>query len=104
MARAIGATLNRSHDLAFRIGGDEFACLFSTTEEQESVNLAEQIRERFLAHDLLHPGNKPHGKVTLSAGLTFIHPGKEMSLADAYELADQALYRAKHKGRNAVSR
>ena len=32
MARAIGATLNRSHDLAFRIGGDEFACLFSTTE------------------------------------------------------------------------
>jgi diguanylate cyclase (GGDEF)-like protein/PAS domain S-box-containing protein len=104
MARAIGATLNRSHDLAFRIGGDEFACLFSTTEEQESVNLAEKIRERFMAHDLHHPGNKPHGKVTLSAGLTFIRPGKEMSLAEAYEQADQALYRAKHSGRNAVSR
>ncbi len=104
MARAIGATLNRAHDLAFRIGGDEFACLFSTTEEHESVELAEQIRKRFLAHDLEHPGNKPYGKVTLSAGLTFIHPGREMPLAEAYELADQALYRAKHSGRNAVSR
>jgi diguanylate cyclase (GGDEF)-like protein/PAS domain S-box-containing protein len=104
LARAINATLNRSHDLAFRIGGDEFACLFSTTEEQESVALAEQIRQRFMAHDLDHPANEPFGKVTLSAGLTFIVPGKEMSLAEAYELADQALYRAKHSGRNTVSR
>ncbi|MEJ7805884.1 MAG: GGDEF domain-containing protein [Telluria sp.] len=104
MARAIGATLNRSHDLAFRIGGDEFACLFSTTEEQESLALAEQIRTRFMAHDLNHPANPPHGKVTLSAGLIFIRPGKELTLAEAYEQADQALYRAKRSGRNVVSR
>ncbi len=104
MARAISATLNRSHDLAFRIGGDEFVCLFSTTEEPESMHLAEQIRARFQAHDLDHPANQPYGKVTLSAGVTFIHPGKELTLAQAYELADQALYRAKHSGRNAVSR
>jgi diguanylate cyclase (GGDEF)-like protein/PAS domain S-box-containing protein len=104
MARAISATLNRSHDLAFRIGGDEFACLFSTTEEQESLDLADRIRARFQAHDLDHPANAPHGKVTLSAGVTFIHPGKEVPLAQAYELADQALYRAKRSGRNTVSR
>ncbi len=104
MARAIGATLNRSHDLAFRVGGDEFACLFSTTEEQESFELAERIRERFAAHDIAHPANKPHGRVTLSAGIAFIHPGQEVTLAEAYELADRALYRAKHSGRNAVSR
>jgi diguanylate cyclase (GGDEF)-like protein/PAS domain S-box-containing protein len=104
VARAISATLNRSHDLAFRIGGDEFACLFSTTEEQESVELAERIRARFQAHDLDHPANQPHGKATLSAGLTFLHPGQEVSLIEAYERADQALYRAKHRGRNTVSR
>ena len=68
------------------------------------MQLAEQIRARFQAHDLDHPANQPHGKVTLSAGVTFIHPGKELTLAQAYELADQALYRAKHSGRNAVSR
>lgn len=103
-ARAIGTTLNRSHDLAFRIGGDEFACLFSTTEPQESVSLAERMRERLLAHDLVHPGNTPHGKVTLSAGLTFIHPGQEMTLVQACELARQALHRAQHRGGNTVSR
>ena len=104
MARAIGATLNRSHDLAFRIGGDQFACLISTTEEHESMHLAEQIRARFHAHNLDHPANQAHGKVTLSAGVSFIHPGKELTLAQAYELASLALYRAKHSGRNAVSR
>jgi diguanylate cyclase (GGDEF)-like protein/PAS domain S-box-containing protein len=104
MARAINATLNRSHDLAFRIGGDAFACLFSTTEEHESVALAEQIRQRLMAHELAHPANPPHGKVTLSAGVTFIHPGKETSLAEAYQRAHQALCRAKHGGRNTVSR
>ncbi len=103
MARAISATLNRSHDLAFRVGGDEFACLFATTEEQESLELVEQIRQRFLAHDIAHPDNAPHGKATLSAGVAFIRPGPEVPLAHAYELADQALYRAKHNGRNTVS-
>jgi diguanylate cyclase (GGDEF)-like protein/PAS domain S-box-containing protein len=104
VARAINATLNRAHDLAFRIGGGEFACLFSTTEEHESMELAEQIRKRFMAHDLLHPDNVPFGKVTLSAGLTFLHPGAEVTLADAYARAEQALYRATHGGSNTVSR
>lgn len=104
LARAIGATLNRSHDLAFRIGGDEFACLFSTIEEQESIDLAERIRTCFHGYDLAHPANLPFGKVTLSAGVTFIPPGQEITLAQAYEQADQALYRAKHSGRNAVCR
>ena len=104
MAQAIGTTLNSSPELAFRIGGDEFACLFSTIEEQESLDLAERIRVRFHAHDLEHPANQPHGKVTLSAGVMFIHPGKEVTLEQAYEQADQALYRAKRSGRNVVSR
>lgn len=104
LARAIGATLSRSHDLAFRIGGDEFACLFSTVGEQESIALAERIRACFDGYNLTHPANLPYGKVTLSAGVTFIHPGKEITLAQAYEQADRALYRAKHGGRNAVSR
>ncbi len=104
VAQAIGATLNRAHDLAFRVGGDEFACLFATTDEQESLDLVEQIRQRFLAHDIAHPDNRPYGKATLSAGIAFIYPGTEVALAQAFDLADKALYRAKHSGRNTVSR
>ncbi len=104
VARSIGAELQRPGDLAFRIGGDEFACLFATGCEQESLELAERIRAHFAALDVGHAGNAPHGRATLSIGLAFLAPGLEVPLAGAYELADQALYRAKHAGRNTVSR
>ena len=104
VAEAISATLNRPGDMAFRIGGDEFACLFVTTVERESMELAERIRAQLAAHGINHPRNAPHGKVTVSAGLAFLRPDHEISLVDAYEQADRALYRAKESGRNAVSR
>ena len=104
VAEAISATLNRPGDMAFRIGGDEFACLFVTTVERESMELADRIRAHLAAQGTAHPRNGPHGKVTLSAGLAFLRPDHEISLADAYEQADRALYRAKEGGRNAVSR
>ncbi|MES2318879.1 MAG: GGDEF domain-containing protein [Pseudomonadota bacterium] len=104
VAHALGATLNRPGDLAFRIGGDEFACLFSTTVERESFELAERMRAHMVARNIAHSANAPHGVVTLSVGLAFIRPDQEMTLAEAYELADQALYRAKRKGRNTVAR
>ncbi len=104
VARSIAAALNRPGDLAFRIGGDEFACLFATTTEQESLDLAERIRAQFAALAIAHACNLPHGRATLSAGLAFLAPGAEVPMAQAYEMADQALYRAKHQGRNTVSR
>lgn len=104
VADAIGATLNRPGDLAFRIGGDEFACLFVTTVERESVELAETIRDMLAARHIAHEDNLPHGKVTLSAGLAFMRPDNELTMADAYAQADAALYRAKDSGRNAVAR
>jgi len=104
VAHAIGAAMHRPGDLAFRIGGDEFACLFSTSTEDESLELAERIRAQFAARAIAHAANAPHGRATLSAGLAFFAPGFETPLAQAYQQADQALYRAKHQGRNTVSR
>jgi diguanylate cyclase (GGDEF)-like protein/PAS domain S-box-containing protein len=104
VARTIRAALHRPADLAFRIGGDEFACLFATGSEHESLELAERIRAQFAALDIAHEHNLPHGKATLSLGLAFFSPGLETPMEAAYELADQALYRSKHNGRNTVSR
>jgi diguanylate cyclase (GGDEF)-like protein len=104
VAHAICAAMQRPGDLAFRIGGDEFACLFSTSSEDESLELAERIRAQFAARAIAHAGNAPHGGATLSAGLAFFAPGFDTALAQAYEQADLALYRAKHLGRNTVSR
>lgn len=104
VAQAIRATLNRPGDLAFRLGGDEFACLFATSDEAESVELAERIRRCVAAQRIDHAANAPFGHVTLSIGLAFVVPGTELAQGDAYQRGDEALYRAKHLGRNCVAR
>lgn len=104
VAHAIRATLNRPGDLAFRLGGDEFACLFATSDEDESVDLAERIRACVAAQRIAHVGNAPFGHVTLSIGLAFVSPDCELAQNDVYQCGDQALYRAKHLGRNCVAR
>jgi diguanylate cyclase (GGDEF)-like protein/PAS domain S-box-containing protein len=104
VAAAMHATLNRPGDLCFRIGGDEFACLFSSNGEEESEALAEAIRSDLEARLIPHNWNPPFGQVTLSLGLAFIAPDSMLNQGEIYELGDQALYRAKHRGRNTVSR
>ena len=104
VATTLGTTLNRPGDLAFRIGGDEFACLFVTSVERESMELAERIRGHLAGAGIRHELNGDHGVVTMSVGMAFLRPDKEESLDMAYQRADQALYRAKHMGRNTVSR
>lgn len=42
--------------------------------------------------------------MTLSLGLAFITPDSVLGQGEIYEMGDQALYRAKHRGRNTVSR
>ncbi|UUZ53086.1 GGDEF domain-containing protein [Massilia sp. H-1] len=75
-ARAIDGTLNRPGDLVFRIGGDEFACLFTTGSPQESMALATHICERMALLAIEHEGNVPHGRVTLSARPGADRPGR----------------------------
>jgi diguanylate cyclase (GGDEF)-like protein/PAS domain S-box-containing protein len=104
VADAMRQTLHRPGDLCFRIGGDEFACLFASSGPGESEALAEQIRAAMAARRIPHQGNPPGGHVTLSLGLAFIPPDSTLGQDDIYQQADQALYRAKHKGRNIISR
>ncbi|GAB2854430.1 hypothetical protein GCM10027277_23690 [Pseudoduganella ginsengisoli] len=103
VAACIRGALNRGGDLCFRIGGDEFACLFSASGEEECLALARQIHTAMAACAMAHQDNPPTGMVTLSSGAAFLHPGVSLDQDALYELADQALYRAKHQGRNRVS-
>ncbi|QKE84693.1 GGDEF domain-containing protein [Arthrobacter sp. NEB 688] len=91
-------TVVRGTDLVVRWGGDEFLLLLDTdrvdTARQRCLELVELVRRDHwddLAPDL---------RVTVSVGLAV---GKVADLDGLRQMADQALYRAKERGRDGVA-
>jgi len=86
----------RTTEVASRIGGEEFAVLLPHTELDEAITTAERIRGA-IAAAAIPP--MPHG-VTASFGVARIEPGEDR--AGFMRRVDQALYQAKHRGRDRV--
>ena len=94
LARLMGESF-RENDVTFRFGGEEFLVILSNTDLQG----AEMVLERFRAKvEAFHFSQV--GRVTVSIGFTLLLPGD--SGPGAFGRADQALYIAKHSGRNQV--
>ena len=90
----------RSTDLAARYGGEEFAVMMPETNLDEAISFAEKIRSLVESTPIQTQAGPIH--VTVSIGVATvphpnIHAAKELVVA-----ADNALYRAKHAGRNRV--
>jgi diguanylate cyclase (GGDEF)-like protein len=91
----------RSADVASRYGGEEFCILLPQTTIQEATAIAERIRRRVLRMRFPHGKSQPLGAVTVSIGLSSYSEGIETPEA-VIEVADRALYLAKHRGKNRV--
>jgi diguanylate cyclase (GGDEF)-like protein len=91
----------RDADVAARFGGEEFALLVPGRGD-DAVVLAERIRRAIedMPATRLHR-HHPSEVVTTSAGLA-TYPLDARDAEELIELADQALYSAKHAGRNRV--
>jgi diguanylate cyclase (GGDEF)-like protein len=87
-------------DIVGRIGGEEFAVILPETDHQAAWQVAEKLRATVEATPLvLESGQKI--PVTVSLGLAVLEGA---SNTDTVMLAaDQALYRAKSQGRNAIA-
>ncbi|WCB92851.1 hypothetical protein DSM104299_01551 [Baekduia alba] len=85
----------RAFDLAYRVGGEEFAVIMPGADEVVAAELAERLRRAITAAPL---AGLP---VTMSFGVAASAPGA-FTWEDAYARADAALYRAKQDGRDAV--
>ena len=95
--RTVGEIFRRSLrevDVACRIGGEEFGLIMPETGPDGAVRVAERLR--VAAKEASVPGV---GSVTISLGVAVFPDHAEVrdALVDA---ADQALYRAKHEGKN----
>jgi diguanylate cyclase (GGDEF)-like protein/PAS domain S-box-containing protein len=91
----------RPGDLVARYGGEEFAVVLPGTDEIGSLSVAEDICQAVRNRMLPHEGNAP-GIVTVSIGCATLIPQRGKTAQDLIEMADQALYRAKARGRNRV--
>ncbi len=91
----------RPGDLVARYGGEEFAVVLPGTDETGAKAVAEDICQAVRNRRLPHEGNAP-GIVTVSVGCATVVPIRGKTPQDLIESADQALYRAKGRGRNRV--
>ncbi len=89
----------RAADLPGRVGGEEFALLLPNTGREAAMALAERVRLQVQALEVAQPDG-PAMQITVSIGCTRLLPGD--SVESALGRADQALYDAKHAGRNRV--
>ena len=99
VGKLIGLICNQSGQ-ACRYGGDEFVAYLLGASKEDALEVAESIRMAIHEHVFQKDGNDHH--VSISIGVaTFPENGKTVETITKW--ADDALYRAKAKGRNAVS-
>jgi diguanylate cyclase (GGDEF)-like protein len=100
----IGAVLRtavREIDVVCRYGGEEFSVVLPETDAEGAFVVAEKVREAVAAHSFADGQGNRGVRVTVSIGLSTF----PSSAADREELlrqADDALYQAKHLGRDRV--
>ena len=89
----------RGDDLCARYGGEEFVLLFEETTGETALEIAERLRKRVEALVVKAPtGDRL--VLTMSVGVAAAPELAVKSADDLLHLADQALYTAKHLGRN----
>ncbi|WP_413206823.1 GGDEF domain-containing protein [Rhodospirillum sp. A1_3_36] len=99
---ALGASLKRKGDGFFRIGGEEFVCLFQCSDQKAAVALADEILQNVRNLAIVHEKNPPHGIITVSGGLVHLDRKSDVDADKIRQAADFALYQAKERGRDQI--
>ncbi len=101
IASAVASEM-RANDLVARYGGEEFAVILPNESLKGAAIVAERIRcrvERLKVPNTSGAG----GHVTVSIGAATAIASPDTSPSQLVGIADAALYRAKHMGRNRIS-
>jgi diguanylate cyclase (GGDEF)-like protein len=100
VGRIIGELHEEEGRQATRFGGDEYQTILPGLSKEEALEVAEEIRRRVEEHAFEREGTSP--RPTLSLGVA-TYPEDGETRASITRAADEALYRAKRSGGNAVS-
>lgn len=96
-ANLAGATL-RNEDVIGRMGGEEFCVILTATNLSEAHEIGERLRQACETETVVVEETRI--RFTISVGIAQVKANE--TLESAIGRADQAMYRAKHVGRNRV--
>lgn len=91
-SKLISANLRES-DIFCRIGGEEFALILPHTDKASAYKIADALRVKVESYKKIVP-------LTMSFGVVEYKKGEDLEFT--FKRADEALYEAKHNGRNRV--
>lgn len=98
----VAAQARRPLDIAARMGGEELAVVLYDVERSLAVQTAERLRQAVQDLKIEHLASPTANVVTVSVGVAVVRPTAARSSAGLLQLADEALYDAKQRGRNRV--
>jgi diguanylate cyclase (GGDEF)-like protein len=102
VARTLGQQVRRADDLLARYGGEEFVVLLAETDRDGALAVAERMHAAVYQLGVRNQASPFDGRLTISVGAGITIPEQGMSPSALVEVADQALYQAKHLGRNRI--
>jgi two-component system cell cycle response regulator len=103
-ATRVQGALRRGIDWVARIGGEEFAIVLPETSYEQALEAARKLRS--IVADKSFPVHQRNIEITASfglCGLETVPVGARKIAENLVKIADAALYRSKHSGRNRVT-
>ena len=102
VAAALQQTVHRPADLVSRYGGEEFVIVLPETNAEGALAVAEKVLGKVAGLGIPHAASPVAERLTISVGVATLRPPPEQPAEQLVTQADQALYRAKGRGRNCI--
>ncbi|MEH7306601.1 diguanylate cyclase domain-containing protein [Neobacillus drentensis] len=104
IAQAINNQVAVNSDHTFcRYGGEEFALISPSTGIEKGMEIAKQLQDTIRLLEIPHISSDIADMITLSIGVASLVPSGSVMPQELIQMADEALYVSKTKGRNTIS-
>ncbi len=101
VAQAIRRCVRDKMDLVARYGGEEFTVILPETDLNGAYKVAQRILRAVEDLNIKHPDSEVSDRLTVSVGVASLMPSDDsFNKEDLVKRADEALYRAKERGKN----
>lgn len=102
VAQALVMSIRGPSDIVGRYGGEEFIAILTQVTHAEAAQVAQRMCLAIEKLKLVNEASQTASTVTISVGVACLRATEHQTPDHLLQSADQALYQAKHRGRNTV--